>query len=215
MNTMTPASPAPKNKNSPNNASAIKPKRTIDLGIATIVAALIGGAALVGGGVLGRIIAPNKEPRPGHSTSSTKPTPGPSANKAPELIFALRSPARIPWCNSISGSGRIPDGDKLAIFDSARSTPRFYHLDGFARRTSSDTWDLTPVYLGMRHEAGLKITIAGVLVTNRTASFISSLIAGPPGKAFWVARLLPPGPSHIYLDATRTSDAHQCASRVH
>jgi hypothetical protein len=141
------------------------------------------------------------------------PTTTPTVSAGIPLAFSLSSPASIPWCNDLTGSGTIPKGDSLAIFDSSIGNAQHYYFDGLASPTSKDAWSLAPVYIGQRNEAGLKDDIVGVLVTNQTARFIASILPGPPSStAFWVSTALPPGLAYIHLSATRNADGTQCAS---
>jgi hypothetical protein len=177
-------------------------RRTIDVGVATMIGSIGGAVILAVSGILGVII--------GRGSVAT-----PAGERPPissPLNFSLNSPASIPWCSDLTGAGKIPRGYSLAIFDAAEHVPPYYHFDGFASQTSSDAWSLAPVYIGTRKEAGLQDSIAGVLVTASTAAFVNSILAGPPhGNAFWVTNTLPPGIRRIYLKITRTSDTTQCA----
>jgi hypothetical protein len=129
------------------------------------------------------------------------------------LHFSVGSPGNLPWCSALTGAGSIPAGDSLAIFDAAVHDPLYYHFDGFATRASSDSWSLSPFYVGTRHEVGLRDQVSAVLVNGSTASFLRSILAGPPGTgAFWVTNVLPPGLSHRNLLVTRGADSIQCAT---
>src|SRR6266852_6419183 len=115
-----------------------KAKRTIDLGIATIIAAVIGAIALVGGGFLGRTTAPTGSPSPAPTVTRTVAPETPTVH----LDFSLSSTASVPWCNTFDGTGLIPDGDSLLIFDSPLGpngqpiAQTRYFFDGPASQTS-------------------------------------------------------------------------------
>jgi hypothetical protein len=171
-------------------------------GIAAILAAVIAAAGFVVGTVTTRGSAVNPSPSP-TVTVTTLPPPS-------DLGFALAQQAQIPWCSTLTGSGKIPKGYALVIFDAAETTTLYYHLDGVATQTSSDAWSLSPFYIGERHETGLRDQIVAVVVPSQTAAFIQNVLAIPPGKA-WVANALPAGP-HIYVNVSRDAGAAQCAT---
>lgn len=195
-----------------------KVKRKVDPGMAAIIAAIIGAIALVGGGFLGRATASTKPPSPAPTVTRTV-TPAP---QAVDLGFSLNSTAVVPWCNTFYGTGSIPEGDALLIFDSPLSpngqslTQTRYFFDGTAVQTSKDAWNITPVYIGDKNETGFYAVVDGVLVTNQTASFIESVVAEPvdPNNAqvVWKSKALPPGLAHIHLTVVRNANIGQCAS---
>jgi hypothetical protein len=204
---MSSTSPTP-GENGPPDRS----KWTIDAGWATVISAMIAAVAFIVGAFLaGQRIAPVAT-KPTQSVGSTSTPSSSQAFRGTPLRFSLGSTASIPYCSTIGGAGTIPKGDKLVIFDSALPGPLSYHFDGFATRTSEDSWSITPVYIGMKKDVGLKDDIAAILVTDQTANFIDSLLALPTTTSFWVASVLPPGLENIHLTTTRTADEAQCAS---
>ncbi|MGO9298166.1 MAG: hypothetical protein ACLP52_30530 [Streptosporangiaceae bacterium] len=184
-----------------NGDQARKHPRSIDPGWATVLAAIILAAGGVAGVFIGRATASGKS----HGAGTTTPRPA--------LAFSQSSPATIPWCSTLSGSGLIPKGYRLAIFDSSVQSQLHFHFDGFARRTSANSWSLFPLYIGTSREAGLKDIIGGSLVTDGMAAYISSIVAGPPKVgAVWVSTALPAGLQRITLKVKRNADSAQCAA---
>jgi hypothetical protein len=198
--------------------SPTKVKRRVDLGIATIIAAVIGAIALTGGGFLGRTTASTGSPSPAPTVTRTiAPT-----LQAVHLGFSLSSTASVPWCNTLDGTGPIPEGDSLLIFDSPLGpngqplAQTRYYFDGPAARTSNDAWSITPVYIGNQNDTGIYVAVDGILVSDQTASFIESLVAEPidpiNAKVTWKSKVLPPGLAHIHLTVLRNAIIRQCAS---
>ncbi len=197
----------------------VKAKRTIDIGIATVIAAVIGAIALVGGGFLGgRKTAPTGSSSPAPTVTRTIEPKAPIVH----LGFSLTSTASVPWCNTFDGTGSIPEGDSLLIFDSPLGpngqpiAQTQYFFDGPASRISTDAWSISPVYIGNKNDTGIYVSIDGILVTDRTANFIESLAAEPidPANAqvAWKSKSLPPGLAHIHLTVLRNANTRQCAS---
>jgi hypothetical protein len=197
--------------------SPAKVKRKVDPGIAAITAAVIGAIGLVGGAFIGRATASSKSPSAAPTVTRTV-TPAP---QAVNLGFSLSSTAVVPWCNTFDGTGSIPEGDSLLIFDSPLGpngeplTPTQYFFDGVASQTSKDAWSITPVFIGDKGEPDLYVAVDGVLVLNQAASFIKSVVAEPidPKNAVvaWKSKVLPPGLAHIHLIVVRNANNGPCA----
>jgi hypothetical protein len=197
--------------------SPAKVKRKVDPGIAAIIAAVIGAIGLAGGAFIGRATASVKSPSPAPTATRTV-TPAP---QAVNLGFSLSSTAVVPWCNTFDGTGPIPEGDSLLIFDSPLGpngqhlTQTQYFFDGAAAQTSKDTWSITPVLIGDKGQPGLYVAVDGILVTNHTASFIESVVAEPidpkNAEVAWKSKVLPPGLAHIHLIVVRNANNGPCA----
>jgi len=101
-------------------------------------------------------------------------------HRSPLPVLRILQPPHglIPWCSTVEGTGTIPSGDSLLIFDrqvgpdNLPSLGSVYSLDGPVVPLGS-SWSITPVYIGMQKLAGpFYDELTGVLVTNRTAGFI-------------------------------------------
>ena len=196
------------------SAKKKKRKRKLSYPWAYLAGAIIISAATFFGG---RVSASQPNPRPTPAPTVTV-TPGPTALRVP-LGFTLTSPARVPWCSNLDGTGSVPEGDSLLLFDSGlnpngqQASPAYYHYDGSFAGPSSASWRIPDVYIGDQHEVNLHDMLFGILVSNQTTSFVQSILPGPPGpKAFWVSTHLPPGlVKSIQLEVIRTAGSQHCS----
>jgi hypothetical protein len=185
-------------------------------------AAVIAAVILTGGGY---VTARATEARPDNTPAPT-PSAKPTALTVP-LEFII--PATVPYCNTFSGPGSIPNGDSLLLFDSAtmangQPLPKpNYYFDGAVKGPTTTSWSFFPVTIGpQQNGAGFKAALDGILVTNQMANFIESIvIINPPGNpgspdvptgTVWGSNQLPPGIVHIHSYLTRNSDGAQCAN---
>jgi hypothetical protein len=197
--------------------SPAKVKRKVDPGMAAVIAAVIGAIALVGGGFIGRAIASPKSTSAAPAVTRTV-TPAP---QAVNLSFSLSSTAVVPWCNTFDGTGSIPEGDSLLIFDSPLGpdgqplTQTKYFFDGAASQTSKDAWSITQVFIGDKGGPGLYVAVDGILVSGQTANFIKSVVAEPinpkNAEVAWKSKVLPPALAHIHLIVVRNANNGPCA----
>ena len=201
-----------------------KAKKKVDPGVAAIIAAVILAVAGISGAV-GRVTAstdPNKaSPSPSPAPTVTRTvTPAP---QAVHLSFSQSSTAVVPWCNTFTGTGSIPQGDSLLIFDSQLGPggqpleQSLHYFDGTATQTSNDAWSIYPVYIGDKRDKDLYVAIDAVLVSNRTADFIKSVtpesIDPANTQLVWKSKVLPPGlAKNAHLVVVRNSNTRQCAS---
>jgi hypothetical protein len=192
-----------------SNASR-KPKRTVDLGVATIVAAcIVAVGAVVVAFIGGRATAPGAASAPTASGAS----PIPATNTRPStLSFSLTYHQQVPWCTTtLNGTGRIPNGDSLLILDREvsaddQASPNSkYSLDGPAR-PSGDTWSLSPIYIGPQTKVShFYDELTGILVSNETANFITAI------SLPWASHILPPALEVINAFVLRDDDLSQCS----
>jgi len=196
--------PSPSQPDNPEKNGGTRPgkhKRTVDLGIATIVSAIIAAVALVGGGALGRVIVPDTNPSPEPTVTKTiTPQPAAKASVA-HLEFALTAGSRVPWCQVYSGTGKIPAGHVLAIFDTPAgpggqpASQPFYSFDGKAVQPVPGHWQTEPLQIGTQGLADVNVNVTGVLTSTSFYQYMNSVRAknGLP----WISETLPPGPRII------------------
>jgi hypothetical protein len=187
-----------------------KPKRTVDLGVATIVAAcIVAVGAIVVAFIGGRATAPGVASASPASGTSPVPTRG---THLPTLGFSLTYHQLVPWCNTVlNGTGKIPNGDSLLILDREVSSDdevspnSKYSLDGQAR-PSGNTWSLSTVFIGPRTRVSYFYDeLTGILVPNGTAGFITAI------SLPWASHLLPPALEYINAFVLRDDDLSQCS----
>jgi hypothetical protein len=188
-----------------------KAPRDVPPGWARIIGGFIGALALVGAGFVGRATAPGGQPTPSPTVTVTAtPSPAPGTHIS-GLGFALPPDSGIPFCSSLAGSGRIPKGYSLAIFDAALGPTLYFHFDGTAtQQPSSNSWILSPFYIGAKYEKPFQDQIVAVLLPNKTVNFIKK-IRLEPKRAFWVSLDLPSGQT-ASVQVIRDRDSAQCAS---
>jgi hypothetical protein len=180
-------------------------KRTVDLGVATIIAAVI----LAGGGALGAFIGRATAPAAASAQASSV-----SSGKAdlPALRFSLTYHQLVPWCtNTLNGTGRIPNGDSLIILDREVSVSdqaasnSYYSLDG-AVVPSGDSWSISPIYIGPPNKVtDFYVELTGILVPDGIAQFLTHITLpwGSPG--------LPPSLESVNAFVLRDNDLSQCS----
>jgi Ca2+/Na+ antiporter len=109
----------------------------------------------------------------------------------------------IPWCSTFDGSGSIPRGDSLLIFDSPADsagnllTPVEYGFHGTANNLPNGTWRIGQVQILTQNKSdnGKRSILFGVLVTNQDAKFVKSITLSNGG--YWRSAALPLGLGHI------------------
>lgn len=126
-------------------------------------------------------------------------------------IRFTRPEGTIPHCTDFSGSGAIPDGWQLLIFDRSAADPNAsYWFNGVAEPTDQG-WVARSVQIGEGEpDEGRRVEIAAVLVLDRYAAYLSSIQAGNDGGvAYWWAGSLPAEPvDTVFVE--RNSDATPC-----
>jgi len=203
----TPSSPSHPNDGTTGNANKRRPW-DIPPGVAVVVAALIGLAGIW----VGRASAATSgAPSPSVTTTITA-APRPTL-KVANLGFALASPARIPWCNILDGTGAIPTGDVLLIFDTPAGpngqpqSPPYYSFDGKATQVTKNSWQIKPVYIGQRYAKNFNAEIAGVLASDAVYQYILSIHVR--NNQPWISEQLPPG-QVIRLTVVTNGSGKQC-----
>jgi hypothetical protein len=208
MAIVTTSAPLPPESDNPT-AAHDKKRRDIPLGIATVIAAAIA----VAGTALGRVTAPSATVP---SASPTAKATASSTAASAAFSFDLRSPATIAWCNVFSGAGTIPKGDALLFFDTPSgpngqppSTP-YYSFDTAASQITHDTWEVKPVYIGLRYARNFHDEVVGVLVSNAIYSYILSVVTYK--NAPWKSTALPGAPV-MRLAAVTNGSGRQCVPK--
>lgn len=178
------------------NAICGSTRRSIAIGSALLIAmaAALAGAAFV---------------------KSTQTTTQASVSAGPRFVqglgISLTYHQSVPWCTStLYGTGRIPQGYSLLIFDrevsadNQSSPTSWYSLDG-AVLPSGGTWSLSPLYLGVRkvlHDFYVELT--AILVTNGLANFITGI------SSSWATPVLPQAAQSTHAFVLRNGDLSQC-----
>lgn len=124
------------------------------------------------------------------TTVTASPSPAPSRAN---LEFSLTAGSQVPWCQTYTGTGTIPTGYVLAIFDTPAGAQHFYSFDQMATQLPGNHWRTTdPLQVGTRGQPGFHVDIIGVLSTRPILRYMASIRAlhGAP----WISEALPPGP---------------------
>lgn len=178
-------------------------------GLAAVLAAIIA----VGGGLAGRALAPNNSPSPAPTVTTTITAPPSPSVPAAHLEFSLTDGTAVPFCQVYNGTGAIPAGYSLLIFDTPAgfngqlpSTPYF----SFDKRASptGDHWQTEPLQIGTRGQAKDHVDIVGVLASNDVYQYISSIQA--KNDVFWISGALPPGPTIKLAVVTNGKNGLSC-----
>jgi hypothetical protein len=184
-----------------NSSAKPKKKWVLDPGWATVIAALILTAGGTSGVILGRASVHSSINKSAYFSSA----------RTPKLDFQLPQDNLIPYCSRLDGTGQIPNGDAVVIFDrqvndndEAASTS-LYSFDGSVV-ASGGGWSLPQIYIGSLNESSFTDELAAVLVSSATASFFDG-IATANG---WGTRTLPVGLETIHAFVTRTGHDRQC-----
>jgi hypothetical protein len=168
-------------------------KWSVDQGIALIVAAGIAAAATY----FGTRQTQTGQLTPGPTVTATVTAPSSPAPSAKNLEFSLTADAKVPFCQVYRGTGEIPGGYVLVIFDTPAgadgqpSSPPFYSFDGQAAQVTAGHWSTEPLQLGTEGQAGTSIDIVGVLTSSSYYRLLGSIRA----LNGWISGTLPPGPS--------------------
>lgn len=196
---------------SQHGKASSKPKRTIDLGLATIVAAcIVAVGAIVVAFIGGRASAPGVASA--SAASGTTSSVLTHSTHPPTLGISLTYHQLVPWCTTaLNGTGKIPNGDSLLILqrevsanDQASPNSK-YSLDGPAE-PSGNTWSLSPIYIGPPIKvANFYVELTGILVPDGTANFIRAI------SLPWASYVLPPALEYINAFVLRDDDLSQCS----
>jgi len=119
-----------------------------------------------------------------------------------------------PWCAQFVGSGAIPKGHALVIFDRSADEPGSpLYFDGTATATATG-WVSPKLHIGDKGDRGLRISLLAFLVTEQQAKFIESIRVLPvdatqPVNGAWMSAG-PTSPADEWI-VTRTADLGSCS----
>jgi hypothetical protein len=192
-----------------NNTNRRRPG-DIPPGYAAVLVAVIGFVAVVAG----RATAPdNSAPAPGPAVTTTVTS---SPSPAAQVAFSLTANSQVPWCQAYGGTGTIPAGYSLTIFDAPSgpngqlSSTAYYAFDSRATQSATDHWQTEPLQIGTEGEAGTDVDIVAVLTTNSIYQYMNSIKTGK--DAPWISEVLPPGPAISLPVVTNGERGLPCSS---
>jgi hypothetical protein len=152
------------------------------------------------------------------STTAAMPTttaPSSLAAAARQLQFTPAQ-APIPYCAAFSGTGAIPVGDALLIFDEAADANgdpvpgASLNYDGSAEEVASRGWELSNIEIGFAHSEGQHVLLTGLLVPSGVPGFINS-VPGAENNG-WPPTVLVLGVVATRIVVVRSADATSCTN---
>ncbi|TDC60272.1 hypothetical protein E1200_30745 [Actinomadura sp. GC306] len=120
----------------------------------------------------------------------------------------------IPHCNQITGTGSIPSGHRIALFDRSLSEANApYWFDQIANPTDNG-WRVDDVQIGEGEgDEGAAVELIAVLLPEKTAQYLASIQTGN-GDAdvatYWWATHLP-AEAVDRVKVTRNADTKECS----
>lgn len=189
---MTAPSPPPDGSGNQVRPPPRRRKLSVDQGLALIVAAVIGATA----GHFGTTATTADTPSPAPTVTVTA-SPSPAVPNT-HLIFSLTANSHVPWCQTYSGTGTIPAGYVLVIFDTPAgpdgqpTSPAYYAFDSNATQLAAGHWQTEPLQIGTPHQANINVEIVGVLTSKSVYRYINSVLVR--NNVPWWSTKLPPGP---------------------
>jgi hypothetical protein len=133
------------------------------------------------------------------------------------LQFTDKPYITVPYCRSYYGTGIIPKGDSLLIFDSPADDnwdlkqPVRYTFHGSASPQQNGGWVINNVDILGPSNTGAHAVLFGVLEKNQDAQFIQQIaIYSKTSGSYWRSGTLPLGLEHINPLQIVVSDATNC-----
>jgi len=133
------------------------------------------------------------------------------------LQFSDRSYIEVPYCQSYYGTGTIPQGDSLLIFDSPADDdwnlerPLSYTFHGLANPQPHGGWVINNVEILGPSNAGAHAVLFGVLEKDQDAQFVKQIaIYSKYNGSYWRSGSLPLGLGHITSLPVVISDTTDC-----
>lgn len=133
------------------------------------------------------------------------------------LQFTDKSYITVPYCRSYYGTGSIPKGDSLLIFDSPADDnwnlkkPVGYTFHGLADPQQSGGWVIKNVDILGPSNTGAHAVLFGVLEKSQDAQFVKQIaIYSKSSGTYWRSGILPLGLGHIKPLQIMVSDATNC-----
>ena len=123
----------------------------------------------------------------------------PSPTKA--LNFSAAPNTIVPYCSTYYGSGTIPKGDSLLIFDSPADSagnvlePKEYGFHDIAQPLPNGGWSVKDVKILQTGDSGKRAELFGVLETAQDAKFVKDITVSDGG--YWRSGELPSGLGQI------------------
>jgi hypothetical protein len=174
-------------------------------GWAVVLAAAIG----VVSGLAGRATAPSLDsPSPAPTVTATV-TKLPSQSPVTKLAFRLKAYSPVPWCQVYKGTGTIPAGYSLLIFDTPAGPPPHYSFDNRAASSATGDWETEPLQIGQKDQPNFHAYVVAVLTPDSTYEYMKSIQT--QDNAIWQSTVLPSGPKKVLpvvLTAGKAWHAH-------
>lgn len=182
-------------------------------GVAAAITAVVAIVSLTIGGSIGFFAGRVS----GDGNSDQKSAAGrPGTTSLPPVKLSFNPPgAPVPRCTSYTGTGSIPDGFSLLIFDRNADEPNsLLYPDGVAQNEGAG-WKINKVEAGGPQDVGLHVELVAILVPNDVGDFIGSIVVVPldPSKnpeAVWKAGRPAPSLLKDRITVTRGSDHGWC-----
>lgn len=152
----------------------------------------------------------------GAAVARSVPTTSPTAGAMPRFNPQLDP---VPYCQSYSGTGTIPDGYQLLLFDRGSDSPAPYYFHKQAERTDRG-WVARTLGIGLEpttgqpdRDRGARIDLFAQLVTEETAQVLRdraniAIFPENPGGQWLLRRL--PGRTADTLHLVRAAGAGAC-----
>jgi hypothetical protein len=183
--------PAGHSDDAATDSANIRRPWDIPPGAAAVLVAVIG----VVGVLAGRVTAPvNNSPAPRSTVTATVTSP---PSPAAQVMFSLTANSPVPWCQAYGGTGTIPAGYSLVIFDTPAGPSgqlpftAYYAFDSRATQSATGHWQTEPLQIGTEGGADTDVDIVAVLTTNSIYQYMNSIKTRE--DAPWISEVLPPG----------------------
>ena len=175
---------------SSSKATKEQPERRpwdIPPGLAVVLAAVVA----VVGGLVGRTTAPSPNSPSAAPTVTATVTKLPSQSPVAQLAFRLGAYSPVPWCQVYKGTGTIPAGYSLLIFDTPAGSPPHYSFDDRAAQSATGEWETEPLQIGSKGQPNFHAYIVAVLTPDSTYEYMKSIQT--QDRSIWHSAMLPSG----------------------
>ena len=177
-----------------------KARRTLDIGWATVLAAVILAVSGVIGGVIGRATAT----APGKSQPHNAPSVSDLSQAKSHITFQDPQPGdHVKQCPRVDGYGQIPasEGLWIIVVPNTAEQPKQYWIESPAKMDGPDHWSAAdPVSIDAPKANGVNADIYAVLMDKRWSNYF----AGSSAEGNFSASKLPPSTSVIAGPVTVT-----------
>jgi hypothetical protein len=191
---------ASKDKNKrPQKTSTIRAeKKGLDVGVATVLAAIIGTAGVVVGRIYPSSSVSSNRPDPigSHSSSGSSTITPPPKIKATEISFSDPRPgANVKECPAkVDGKGNIPRGFSLliAVTPDIRGRPAQFWIESVGVISGTNTWVAKyPTSINTEMANGVEARLYAVLVPTPWEKYIATIRAIKRENDFYATKLPP------------------------